>query len=177
MLDILMRNNIRKNFDRSVAAFVLCCAVACYAAARVEGQTGAAAKGDSSAKSGAAAKIEAEIRHQQKYVEPETPSRRQLSTVNSEAPGTDGKIGHCDPKERSDSPRLRSCYLTFVRKGERESHRVLRPYVFPPTYFSGIYNDWGLWQESKDGRLRYFTLHTDGRVDIGATRSMPHRVR
>ena len=177
MLDILMRNNIRKNFDRSVAALVLCCAVACFAAARAEAQTGAAAKGDSSAESGAAAKVEAEIRHEQKYVEREVPSDRQFSTVNSETPGTDGRIGNCDPKERSDSPRLRSCYLTLVRKGKRESHRVLRPRVFPPTYFSGIHNDWGLWEESKDGRLRYFTLHADGRVDIGATRSSPHTVR
>ncbi len=176
MLEIHLRKNIGKNFLRSFAGFVLCCAVACFGAARTGAQTGAAAKGDSSAESSAAAKVEAEIRHEQKYVERETPSDRQFSTVNSETPGTDGKIGNCDPKERSDSPRLRSCYLTFVRKGKRESHRVLRPAVFPPTYFSGVHNDWGLWEESKDGRLRYFTLHADGRVDIGAARSMPHSV-
>lgn len=175
-LYILVRKNICKNFGRRFAGFVLCCGVACFGAARAEAQAGAAAKGDSSAESGAEAKVEAEIRHEQKYVERETPSDRPFSTVNSEAPGMDGKIGNCDPKERSNSPRLRSCYLTFVRKGKRESHRVLRPGVFPPTYFSGIHNDWGLWEESKDGRLRYFTLHADGRVDIGATRSRPHSV-
>jgi hypothetical protein len=176
MLDISVGNNIRKNFERSVSALVLCCAVVCFGVARAEAQTGAAAKRDSSTKSSAAAKVEAEIRHEQKYVERETPTDRQFSTVNSETPGTDGRIGNCDPKERSDSPRLRSCYLTFVRKGKRESHRVLRPAVFPPTYFSGVHNDWGLWEESKDGRLRYFTLHTDGRVEIGAARSGPHSV-
>jgi len=176
MLDISVGNNIRKNFERSVSALVLCCAMACFGVARAEAQTDAAAKRDSSTTTSAAAKVEAEIRHEQEYVERETPSDRQFSTVDSETPGTDGRIGHCDPKERSDSPRLRSCYLTFVRKGKRESHRVLRPAVFPPTYFSGVHNDWGLWEESKDGRLRYFTLHTDGRVDIGAARPMPHSV-
>jgi hypothetical protein len=164
MLDVLVGND-RKNFERSFAGLVFCCVALCFGAARADAQTGAAAK------------VEAEIRHEQTYVERETPSDRQFSTVNSETPGTDGRIGNCDPKERSDSPRLRSCYLTFVRKGKRESHRVLRPAVFPPTYFSGVHNDWGLWEESKDGRLRYFTLHTDGRVDIGAARPMPHSIR
>ena len=116
------------------------------------------------------------FRHEQKYVEWEPPSDRQFSTVNSETPGTEGKIGNCDPK-RPGSSGYRACDLTFMRKGKRESHRVMRPGVFPPTYFSGIHNDWGLWEEPKDGRLRYFTLHTDGRVDIGATRPMPHSVR
>ncbi len=173
MLDIQVCNNIRKNFERSFAGFVLCCAVMCLGAARAEAQTGAA-KGDAAAESDAAAKVEAEIRHEQKYVERETPSDRQFSTVNSETRGTDGKIGNCDPKRVSSG--YRGCDLTFVRKGKRESHRVMRPGVFPPTYFSGVHNDWGLWEESKDGRLRYFTLHTDGRMDIGAARSMPHSV-
>jgi hypothetical protein len=177
MLDIHLCKSICKNFERMVAGLVLCCGVACLGATRAEAQTGAAAKGDSSTKSSAAAKVEAKIRHEQKYVERETPSDRQFSTVDSETPGTEGRIGNCDPKERSDSPRLRSCYLTFVRKGKRESHRVLRPAVFPPTYFSGVHDDWGLWEESKDGRLRYFTLHTDGRVEIGAARSRPHSVQ
>jgi hypothetical protein len=163
MLDVFVGND-RKNFERSFAGLVFCCVALCLGAARADAQTGAAAK------------VEAEIRHEQKYVERETPTERQFSTVDSETPGTDGRIGNCDPKERSDSPRLRSCYLTFVRKGKRESHRVLRPAVFPPTYFSGVHNDWGLWEESKDGRLCYFTLHTDGRVDIGAARPMPHSV-
>jgi hypothetical protein len=168
MFDVQVCKNIRKNFERSFAGLVLCCAVMCFGAARAEAQTGAAAKGD------AAAKVEAEIRHEQKYVERETPSDRQFSTVNSETPGTDGKIGNCDPKRPGSE--YRGCDLTFLRKGKRESHRVMRPGVFPPTYFSGVHNDWVLWEESKDGRLRYFTLHTDGRVDIGATRSRPHTV-
>jgi len=133
------------------------------------------AQSNSSAESGATAKAEAEIRHEQKYVERETPSDRQFSTVNSETPGTEGKIGNCDPKRRGSSE-YRACDLTFLRKARRESHRVMRPGVFPPTYFSGVHNDWGLWEESKDGRLRYFTLHADGRVEIGAARSMPHSV-
>jgi hypothetical protein len=174
MRDILLRNNIRRNFERSVAALVFWCAVACFGAARAEAQTGAA-KGDTSTESSTAAKVEAEIRHEQKYVERETPSERQFSTVNSETPGTEGKIGNCDPK-RSGSSEYRGCDLTFMRNGRRESHRVMRPGVFPPTYFSGIHNDWGLWEESKDDRLRYFTLHTDGRVEIGATRLRPHSV-
>ena len=173
MLEIHLRKNICKTFERSFAGFVLCCAVTCFGAARA--QTGAVAKGDSSTESDAAARAEAEIRHEQKYVERETPSDWQFSTVNSETPGTEGKIGNCDPKRRGSSG-YRGCDLTFVRKGKRESHRVMRPAVFPPTYFSGVHNDWGLWEESKDGRLRYFTLHTDGRVDIGAARSMPHSV-
>jgi len=129
MLDLA--GNDRKNLEGSLAGLVFCCVALCLGTARADAQTGAAAK------------VEAEIRHEQKYVERETPSDRQFSTVDSETPGTDGRIGNCDPKERSDSPRLRSCYLTFVRKGKRESHRVLRPAVFPPTYFSGVHNDWG----------------------------------
>lgn len=163
-----------KNLDWRLAVFVLWSVALCLSAARAEAQTGAA-NGDLSAESSAAAKVEAEIRHEQKYVERETPSDRQFSTVNSETPGTDGKIGNCEPK-RSGSSEYRACDLTFMRKGKRENHRVMRPGRFPPTYFSGIHNDWGLWEESKDGRLRYFTLHTDGRVEIGATRSMPHSV-
>jgi hypothetical protein len=175
MLDIHLCKNIWKNFERRVAGIVLCFGVACLGATRAEAQTGAAAQGNSSAESGAAAKVEAEIRHEQKYVERETPSDRQFSTVNSETPGTEGKIGNCDSK-RPGSSEYRACDLTFLRRGRRESHRVMRPGVFPPTYFSGVHNDWGLWEESKDDRLRYFRLHTDGRVEIGATRMKPHSV-
>ena len=175
MLDIHLCKSICKNFERMVAGLVLCCRVACLGATRAEAQTGAAAQSNSSAESGAGAKVEAEIRHEQKYVERETPSDRQFSTVNSETPGTEGKIGNCDPK-RPGSSEYRACDLTFLRRGRRENHRVMRPGVFPPTYFSGVHNDWGLWEESKDGRLRYFTLHADGRVEIGAARSMPHSV-
>jgi hypothetical protein len=166
---------VGKNIDWPVAELVLCCAVACFGASWVDAQTGSAAKGESQVERGAAAKVEAEIRHEQKYVEREAPSERQFSTVNSEAPGTDGKIGNCDPKRPGSE--YRACDLTFMRKGKRENHRVMRPGIFPPTYFSGVHNDWGLWEESKDGRLRYFTLHTDGRVDISAPRSMPHSVQ
>jgi hypothetical protein len=175
MLEACVHKNIRKEFERSVAGLVLCFAVACFGASRVDAQTGAAAKGESPVASSAAAKVEAEIRHEQKYVERETPSDPQFSTVNSETPGTDGKIGNCDPRSPGSSE-YRACDLTFMHKGKRESHRVQRPAQFPPTYFSGIHNDWGLWEESKDERLRYFTLHTDGRVEIGATRSRPHSV-
>ena len=127
----------------------------CLNAAPVDGQTGQATKGGSAAATDATAKVEAEIRHEQKYVEKETHSDRQFSTVNSETPGTNGKIGNCDPK-RPSSPEHRACDLTFTRKGKRESHRVMRPGVFPPTYFSGIHNDWGLWGNRRMGRLRYF---------------------
>jgi hypothetical protein len=183
MLDISVGNNVCKNFERTLAGLVLCCGLACLGAMLAEAQTGAAAQSNSSTKSGAAAKaessaaakVEAEIRHEQKYVERETPSDRQFSTVNSETPGTEGKIGNCDSK-RPGSSEYRACDLTFLRRGRRESHRVMRPGVFPPTYFSGVHNDWGLWEESKDDRLRYFTLHTDGRVEIGATRPMPRSV-
>jgi hypothetical protein len=166
MFDVQVCKNIRNKLERLFAG--LCCVALCLGAARAEAQTGAAAE------SSAAPKVEAEIRHEQKYVERETPSDRQFSTVNSETPGTDGRIGNCDSKHAGSE--YRGCDLTFLHEGKRESHRVMRPGVFPPTYFSGVHNDWGLWEESKDRRLRYFTLHTDGRVDIGATRSIPHTV-
>jgi hypothetical protein len=123
------------------------------------------------------AKDEAEIRHEQRFLEPDTPER-QYSIINSETPGTNGKTSDCTPKERAAATAgYIGCYLTFTRNGKRESHHVLRPTRFPESYFVKVNNSIGMWEEMKDGMVQYFTLHTDGRVEIGAKVRSPHSVQ
>jgi hypothetical protein len=121
------------------------------------------------------ARDEAEIRSEQRFLEPDPPAL-QFSIINDETPGTNGKTSDCTPMERAGVTGFISCTLTFTRRGKRETHRVLRPPRFPEGYFLQVSNSIGMWEEMKDGMVQLFTLHTDGRVEIGAKVPRPHSV-
>jgi len=121
------------------------------------------------------AKDEAEIRSEERFIEPDPPER-QFSIINSETAGTNGKTSDCTSMERAAVTGYISCTLTFTRRGKRESHHVLRPPRFPEGYFLKVSNSIGMWEEMKDGMVQLFTLHTDGRVEIGAKVPRPHSV-
>lgn len=121
------------------------------------------------------ARDEAEIRSEQRFVEPDPP-KLQFSIINDGTPGTNGKTSDCTPAERVAVTGYIICDLTFTRRGKRESHHVMRPPRFPEGYFLRVSNSIGMWEEMKDGMIQLFTLHTDGRVEIGAKVPRPHSV-